>query len=262
MCSNLDLVESQCREVYRWLQTLDPSPLHNRACEDYEPGTGEWTLRSPNWKDWLSGKHRCLWIHGIPGAGKTTLASFLIQNVKEHCRQMIGTTVGDCYYYCSFRHNQHEASSFLRWIIGQFSRQAEAVPTILYELYKSGVQPSIPNLLDILEATLDNFDAAYVVVDALDESNPRLDLLKIIRDLSTDARFSKIRLLATSREYLDIETIMIPISVDISMSNPLVEDDIRTCVRSLLASKLKFKRWPKDLLLEVEETVSKEAKGM
>jgi hypothetical protein len=50
-----------------------------------------------------------------------------------------------------------------------------------------------------------------IAMDALDESSPRTNLLNLMRDLSSDARFAKIKLLSTSREYLDIEAMMTPI---------------------------------------------------
>jgi hypothetical protein len=186
----------------------------------------------------------------------------LIEQVKDHCKQLLTQFSGQVYYYCYFGHNQDEASPFLRWVICQLCRQSQSVPAQIYELYKAGTEPSHEELLYALEIVLDNFDVAYLVIDAVDESNPRLDLLKIIRDLSTDARFSKIKILVTSREYIDIERVMEGISTAVSMSNPLVEGDIRTHIHSLLNMAPKFRQWPKDLLEEVEDTVSKGAKGM
>jgi hypothetical protein len=87
-------------------------------------------------------------------------------------------------------------------------------------------------------------------------------LLRILRDSITDSRFKTIQLLVTSREYTDIENAMNPIPVSISMSNLLVEADIRTQVRATLHSNTRFRNWPENLLSEVEERVSKEAKGM
>src|SRR5207245_11314835 len=68
-------------------------------------------------------------------------------------------------------------------------------------------------------------------LDAIDESMPRMDILKILRDLITDPRFPKIRVLATSREYPDIEESMKGISASISMMNPLLDEDIRLFVQ-------------------------------
>jgi len=218
-------------------------------------------LRSTEWTGWLAAMHRCLWIHGIPGAGKTILASWLIEEVQKHCKQSKEQSTY-AYYYCYFGHNQDEAMPFLRWIISQLLRQAEAVPALVYDLFKRGGEPSIAELLESLEKALQSLDVAYILIDAIDESNPRSDILEIIEDLATDPRFSKIQILVTSREYSDIERAMKRISVPVSMSNSLVEEDIRIHVRSTLHSNIKFQRWPSYLLTEVEYAVSTQAKGM
>src|SRR5205814_6428497 len=143
----------------------------------------------PEWANWLAAKQRCLWIHGIPGAGKTILASWLVEQIKQHCDQLPKGRCTYAYYYCYFGHNQDEATPLLRWIIGQLCRQAEAVPYQVYKLYKHGGEPILVELLESLEAVLQNFDNAYVIIDAVDESSARSDLLKIIRDLAADSRF-------------------------------------------------------------------------
>lgn len=252
--------ETQRYEVYRWLQVTDPSPIHNRAWKQHEPETSKWMLRLPEWTKWLSGDARCLWIHGIPGAGKTILASFLVEQIKEHCKERKQS--GHASYYCYFGRNQEEAAPFLRWVIAQLCRQAEVVPKLVYNLYKQGGQPSLAELLLALEEVLQSFDITYLILDAADESKPRQDLLKVLRDLATDARFSKIHCLITSREYIDIEETLQPISCSIPMSNALIEDDIRKYVQAILVSSSKFQQWTTGLLDEVENAVVNGSKGM
>ncbi|KFY78366.1 hypothetical protein V498_09119, partial [Pseudogymnoascus sp. VKM F-4517 (FW-2822)] len=259
---NTMLTLAQRQDVCNWLVLTDPSPLHNRARRLYEPGTGSWMLRTPEWTDWLAGINGYVWIHGIPGAGKTILASWLIEEAQNHCKQAWSKSRICAYYYCYFGHNQDETMSFLRWIISQLLRQAEAVPALVYDLFKRGGEPSIAELLDSLETALQPWGVVYIVIDAIDESNPREDLLESIRDLATSPRFSKIQMLITSREHRDIELGMEGITKSVSMSNSLVEQDIRLYIQSAIQSNMRFKRWPKDLLLEVEEAVSTQAKGM
>jgi hypothetical protein len=219
-------------------------------------------LRSPDWANWLDAKQRCLWIHGIPGAGKTVLMSYLIEQIKQHCDQSQKGRTAYVYYYSYFGHNQDEAGPFLRWLINQLCRQANFVPGSVYKMYKYGGEPSLVELLKALEDILDKFEITYVIVDAIDESNPREDLLKVFRDLVTDSRFKKLQLLASSREYIDIERVMGEFSVSVPMANPFVEEDIRLHVRSTLQSDPKFRRWPQELLDEVEHAVSTGARGM
>ncbi|KAK2124282.1 hypothetical protein NOF04DRAFT_1406148 [Fusarium oxysporum II5] len=216
------------------------------------------------WTDWLASSIRCLWVHGIPGSGKTILASWLIQNVLDHCKR-VSTVSSPCtsaYYYCYFGHHQDEAAPFLRWIITQLSRRAEVVSTLMHDLFGRGGEPSISELLDALEQILQVFNCVYVVIDAVDESNPRDDLLDVIQALITDRRFPNLQILVTSREYIDIERVMEKVSVSVPMSNKLVEQDIRLNIQSILRSNTKFQSWPDDLLIEVEDAVSTQAKGM
>ncbi|KAF5676489.1 hypothetical protein FCIRC_7048 [Fusarium circinatum] len=258
------LTEEQRYRVCSWLTTTDPSPIHNRSRRLYEDGTGSWMLRSQYWTDWLASKARCLWVHGIPGSGKTILASWLIENVQGHCKRVSteNTPYTSIYYYCYFGHHQDEAAPFLRWVITQLSRQADVVSTLIHDLFRRGGEPSIPELLDALEVILKVFSCAYIVIDAVDESDPRDELLKVIHTLVTDQRFSNLQILVTSREYIDIEQVMVKVSVSVPMANELVEQDIRLHVQSVLRSNPKLRCWPDDLLIEVEDAVSTKSKGM
>ncbi|KAM5521489.1 hypothetical protein FOXYSP1_15380 [Fusarium oxysporum f. sp. phaseoli] len=258
------LTGEQRHRTYDWLTSTDPSPIHNRSHKLYEHGTGSWMLRSQYWTDWLASSVRCLWVHGIPGSGKTILASWLIKNVQDHCKR-VSTESSPCtsaYYYCYFGHHQDEAAPFLRWIITQLSRQAEVVSTLMHDLFKRGGEPSITELFDALEQILQVFSCVYIVIDAVDESSPRDNLLEVIHTLVINQRFSNLQILVTSREYIDIERVMEKVSVSVPMSNELVKQDIRLHVQSILRSNPKFRCWSDDLLIEVEESVSTKAEGM
>jgi Cdc6-like AAA superfamily ATPase len=217
--------------VFDWLRHTDPSPLHYKAQKDYEPGTGEWMLRSPEWKSWLNGKHRCLYIHGIPGAGKTVLVSYLIETVRQHCNKSKDKMTTFVYYYCYFGHNQDEMKPFLRWLINQLCRQADFLPEAVHKMFRRGGEPSSQELLIALELILDKWNIVYVFVDALDESNLREDLVNTMVELVTNPRFEKLQLLASSREYSSIKIPMQKVSQPVSMSNPFLEEDIRRRVR-------------------------------
>jgi hypothetical protein len=250
--------------VYKWLETTNPSDIHNRSQKLYEPATGSWVLRTPQWPLWIDGKHRCLWINGIPGAGKSILASYLAEEIEKHCSSSssVNLRLGHAYYYCYFGHNQDESPHFLRWIIGQLCRQSNQVPKELQNIYKSGKSPTLSSLLSVLHSVLRQFKRVYLVLDAVDESMPRADLLRVIRDLSTDIRFSSLGLVVTSRQYVDIEQVLESCSISITMSNPFVEEDIRALVHSTVRSDARYQPWPEDLKCELQDTIPQRAKGM
>jgi hypothetical protein len=251
----------QEQNVYNWLYATDPSDLHEKSCDTYEPGTAEWLFRSPEWEPWLEETTRCLWVHGIPGAGKTIFASHLIEEVRDHC-QGRGSGYACVYYYCYFGHAQDETAPFLRWILLELCRQLGRVPLAVHELYRRGGNPTPRTLLATLEKVVQAFNRVFVFVDAVDESLQRENLLRVLRDLAADARFENVRLLATSREYIDIEDVMSDVSTPISMRNPLLDDDITLYVESRLKSHARLRRWPPEIQQEVVQALSTEANGM
>jgi hypothetical protein len=218
-------------------------------------------FRASDWDDWINTRIRALWIHGIPGAGKTVLAAHIIETTLRICEAKDKHTT--CvYYYCYHGHNQDESVPFLRWLVSQLLREADTVPTLAWKAYTRSREPDTTLLLEVLHAILDFFDLVYVAIDALDESQSRQNLLSVLNVLVTDPRFWKIQLLATSREYSDIELRMGRFSQSLSMSNCFVEADIRIYVAAKIMAEAKFQRWPSDLRADVEATLSTGAKGM
>jgi hypothetical protein len=216
--------------------------------------------RSSDWNAWLQGTRRFVWIHGIPGAGKTILTSFLIEEAKREGRGSDRQPL--VYYYCHFVRNQDEAKPLLRWLIGQLCRKSGTVPPAMMDLFQIDHEPNVTQLLHALESALREFDCVYVFIDAVDESFPRDTLLRIIRDLTTDERFQKVRLLATSREYIDIETTFASIGTSVPMVNDLVKEDIKVYAHNALKSHTEFHDWPQDLLVEIEDALAIGAQGM
>ncbi|KAK3695663.1 hypothetical protein B0T22DRAFT_534463 [Podospora appendiculata] len=258
------LDKSQRREVYTWLQQTDPSPRHNAAISLYEEGTGEWILRSEEWNNWIKEQSRCIWIHVIPGAGKTVLAAHLIDQIRVVCASESTRRTALVYYYCYHGNNQDETVPLLRWLLCQLCRQSGLVSRETYDLFRSGCHPDIRQLLSAMASELTSFDTVFSAMDALDESQPRPweTLLQTIDTLATDDRFQSLQLLATSREYSEIERALSRKFVSVPMSHPLVEVDIRTYVAAHIQKDHRFQKWPENLKREVEDALSKRASGM
>ncbi|RYO81887.1 hypothetical protein DL766_002101 [Monosporascus sp. MC13-8B] len=154
-----------------------------------------------------------------------------------------------------------ESAPFLRWIIGQLCRQSQWVPRQLKQLYDEGCEPSVPELENALEAMLSRFGTFYVVIDAVDESEPRGDLVSVIATLAIDKRFNNLKILASSRQYFDIERVFSGISVPLPMANAAVAEDISTFVHSRLASSCRLGRW-RHLFPLIEDSLVQGAQGM
>jgi hypothetical protein len=125
------LTASQRHDIAKWLCRTNPADIHNRSINLYEPHTGDWVFRSTEWSDFIRGHTRSLWIHGIPGAGKTILCS----NIVRHLQSLQDRGTGWVYYYSYFGRNQDETEPLLRWIIVQLCQQAGYVPKNLSTAY-------------------------------------------------------------------------------------------------------------------------------
>ncbi|KAF7895792.1 uncharacterized protein EAF01_009754 [Botrytis porri] len=68
------------QEILRWLATQRSQIAISAA-----PRSGKWLLENREFRSWLSSDHNSvLWIQGKPGAGKSTLASNVIEDFKNH----------------------------------------------------------------------------------------------------------------------------------------------------------------------------------
>lgn len=238
--------------------------MHDSLCRSHEEHTNYWLSRWDQWQAWLRAEPtpspRSIWIHGIPGAGKSVLASSIVKLLEASCSED-GARLGHAYYYCHYSHRKDEGLPLLRWVVGQLSRQAAWAPQQLKHIRDSGREPTVDDMLDMMQQVLGRFDVVYVVIDGIDESDPRVQLLSVLTTLATDSRFSEVRLLATSRLSPDIERALLSISTSISMSNHFVERDIRRVVKAWVSSSPRMARW-RYLAAYIEDRLCAGSDGM
>ncbi|KAF4637260.1 hypothetical protein G7Y89_g834 [Cudoniella acicularis] len=71
MASGLKLIDDKLNgeermKVFDWLSSTQYSSHHRSKVKDLLPGSGEWLLRKPEFKEWLaSSSSSILWLHGI-----------------------------------------------------------------------------------------------------------------------------------------------------------------------------------------------------
>jgi Cdc6-like AAA superfamily ATPase len=218
-------------------------------------------FRTPEWTEWQARKRRFLWLHGIPGAGKTVLSSYLIKKLEAEHEDEQRTVV--VYYYCYFGHIQDEAMPFLSWILSQLCRKARKVSSNILRLKRDGHRPDEHDILEALQDIVQEFEVVYIVIDAVDESRCRENLISVLLKLARDDSFCKIQLLAASREYQDLDDAFRPVAGSLSLSHGEVEKDIRTYIHAQLDRRpAKIKSWSPVLIQDVEDTLAAEAKGM
>ena len=111
--------------------------------EDRLFNTGTWILKHEEYKRWLNTDATCLWIHGIPGAGKSVLASFLVDNLRSARRSK--NVIITCFIDESIDSNDY-ARSVLHTIIAQLELHQQVklstqlIQSILVDLEASTFQ--------------------------------------------------------------------------------------------------------------------------
>ncbi|KAI1144534.1 hypothetical protein F5Y05DRAFT_418489 [Hypoxylon sp. FL0543] len=286
--------DGEKRRILGWLKpSIDMYEFHSEQHDKQEDETCEWITNSQGWKQWLAGGssepggyRRFIWIYGIPGAGKTVLASFLIDSIAIHCQ-----ATGYSYYYCHNERNQDETIPFLRWVVGDLSRQiGRFIPNELEQLNEAG-HFDIKTLLNCFLIITRQFQRAdkrvYIVVDAVDESKkPRERFLDVLIKIGTDPSFEHVSLLMTSRDEEDIRDRMFGAERDggllppiedgyvtnnadasapytaITMSNSDVMRAIETYVKKQIARNVRFKLWSPKFREKVENDLARNARGM
>ena len=251
----------------QWLNAPDPSTNYNKALKERNPKTGSWFIESSIYADWKATRGSFLWLHGIPGCGKTILSSTILQNVLDQCSEKSNSAVLFFYFDFNAREKQRN-ENMIRSLICQLSKHcADPVLQSLYSSYcDGGRQPPGEVLLNTLHQMMTSLENTYVILDALDECEDRYELLTNLEHILS-WKDVNLHVLVTSRKETDIDEALTPFSSSqnrISIQSTIVNADIRTYVHDRLQVDRNLKRWQKDLNMqrEIEDTLMGKADGM
>jgi NACHT domain len=199
-------------ELLQWFLGADALLHHEDICKVRQefPNSGGWLLKQPDYSSWKEDsvpRVSTLWLSGIPGAGKTVLASFVIENCKED------VNASTAFFYCKYDDPQRNTSvAVLRTLLSQLLKYDHDLLPWCYDLYLNSGQLSLSSgdlCKEILKAVLTNGDKTFVVVDGIDECDKieaRL-LLNVLCDLVTvcdSQNPGKLRVMVVSQDEPDI----------------------------------------------------------
>jgi Cdc6-like AAA superfamily ATPase len=113
-----------------------------------------------------------LFCYGIPGAGKTILASIVIEQLISRFHD--NHDVGIAYIYCDFRRkDEQRLGDLLASLVKQLSETRPSVPDIIKHLYQrhqsKRTRPSTDELSGTLQPVLASYSRVFIIIDALDE---------------------------------------------------------------------------------------------
>ncbi|RPA76764.1 ankyrin [Ascobolus immersus RN42] len=224
---------------------FDFDAVQQERYSDHQDGTGTWFLESEPFQRWMKGLERVLYCPGVPGAGKSTLSSIVINRLKEEARiQRAGSglhsnsfpvkPIAVSFAYCNYKESGQSSSRLLGNILGQLIKQLPDVPAEIRLLYHKPPW-RVADLLTALKRVLYHLKAAYIVVDALDElgegESARSEFVTALRKLSSTS--DNAFLLVTSRPLADVDELF---EEDLRLEIRASEKDLRVFIESRLTN--------------------------
>jgi hypothetical protein len=86
------------RQVLKFFLAVDPTRNYDINKELRHGTTGFWLTADETFQNWLHGTSSCLWLSGIPGAGKSVLSALVI----DECIKRSGSEKAAAYFYCDY----------------------------------------------------------------------------------------------------------------------------------------------------------------
>ena len=182
--------KAETKRISDWL-SMNRQDLHHASAQTgILQSSGKWLLEHADFRDWKESPHAAvLWIHGLPGTGKTKLTSIIIETLKNNMRE--SDDPGHlAYFYCSRNEavaertismsSRGEPVEILRSIVQQLAkiRGAGAIDVVVTSKYTQlkGEDTAEPRPCNMKECVnmiiaLSRHSTTTIVVDGLDECN-------------------------------------------------------------------------------------------
>ncbi|KIJ43609.1 hypothetical protein M422DRAFT_30851 [Sphaerobolus stellatus SS14] len=121
-------------KILKWLNVVEVNSNFDKARDKCHPGTGQWFLQSGAFERFRGGGCECLWLHGIPGAGKTILSGSIIAGLRNHVESK--PNMGLAYFFFSYTDKAKQNTfNMLSSIAAQLVQRISNIPPRVVTLY-------------------------------------------------------------------------------------------------------------------------------
>ncbi|KAF6219464.1 hypothetical protein HO133_003931 [Letharia lupina] len=170
---NLRLNQNQQErnELLQWLSPLNFAPQQSDLSNRRQKETGSWLLGSHEFQEWVNKEGKTLVCQGMPGAGKTMLASLVI----DRLQQIPGEeNVVTAYIYCDYkRQDEQTPINLTASVTKQLLQHQDLIPENILKMYqhhqKMETRPTFEEVLEMTGSSMARLSRVYVILDALDE---------------------------------------------------------------------------------------------
>ncbi|KAK6430789.1 hypothetical protein LTR95_013053 [Oleoguttula sp. CCFEE 5521] len=195
------------QDVLDWLTPLRMHDVHQTIALRAGHGSGKWCLTSEEFVAWRTQHSSRLWCPGIPGAGKTVMASIICESLRNITAEgLIKGEVGIAVAYLKYNDSSQTLENILGSLLRQLQEGHQMMEQALLDLHKkhtfSKTTPYPDELSCVLARISESFQDVFIIVDALDECSDdvRWGILDGLRNLAP-----QVHLLLTSRPIDSIE---------------------------------------------------------
>ncbi|KAH6908100.1 hypothetical protein BKA70DRAFT_1104101 [Coprinopsis sp. MPI-PUGE-AT-0042] len=180
----VDTTPFEDTKILDWLSIINYRALQMVNFEKAIAGTCSWFLRSRIFKQFLEGQFNILWGTGMPGAGKTTLASIVIEHLQNYAK-LRGPRIALAFAYCRYTEPvpvQQILAALIRQLLERYPFLYPLVQPIYEQHRREMTKPSKSQLLRLLSDISQVFETLFCALDGLDEAAPdiQFDLLKAL----------------------------------------------------------------------------------
>ncbi|KAK2060221.1 purine and uridine phosphorylase, partial [Colletotrichum caudatum] len=257
--------DSHVSQIKDWLSPPDTSTNFNHAMQVQLEGTCTWFLKGPVFKEWKSGLRRHLWLHGMPGCGKTILCA----KVLHHLEDTDGCVALNFFFDFSDAGKQ-KLEDLLRSLIFQLYKHGGEAANELDGLLRSHQdrrQPETTALATTFQTMMKHSKKVYIVLDALDECTTRDKLLARMKSIISNPDFGHVQLLAASRPEGEFQR-SIPVWIGEENCKQLDKESVTADIRAYIEDRLEhspeFRKWSSfpSVLKRIRDEVGSKAGGM
>ena len=149
-------------------------------------GTGTWLTKTSEYRRWLQGKFKHLWLTGPAGCGKTVLTTAVIDDLRETKKSSHSQIAVLWYFFDHKDPRKVKPIVFLESIIRQLVDQAADSLQSLQEVYNNarGCGPSLDDLYSAVARLIACFEQVYLVIDGVDECISPLEAIDMDKKFS------------------------------------------------------------------------------
>jgi len=191
--------------ILDWLSTENFAGRQRDILKQMTSATGDWLLKTYAFATGQASKENTLWCPGILGAGKTIIASCIINHLK--CT-IVGKEAVFAFVYCNYKEPDQTAETLVAALVRQLLHYRGDIPDELHEIYEAHIkektQPSLDVYVRLLRQQAQSFTWTFVIMDILDEckeqDGTRQTLIEAFKTIKPD-----VHLLVTSRSITSIE---------------------------------------------------------